>query len=62
MTVGHLLFAVATTAYILIALQIEEQDLVGFHGEQYRAYQKQVGMLFPLARAPKSSLKSPPSG
>jgi protein-S-isoprenylcysteine O-methyltransferase Ste14 len=60
MTVGHLLFAAATTGYILIALQLEERDLVGFHGEHYLAYRKQVGMLFPLPRASKSSLKSPP--
>jgi protein-S-isoprenylcysteine O-methyltransferase Ste14 len=59
MTLGHLLFAVATTAYILIALQLEERDLVGFHGEQYRAYRKQAGMLFPLPRFPKSSQERP---
>jgi protein-S-isoprenylcysteine O-methyltransferase Ste14 len=55
MTVGHLLFAVATTAYILIALQLEERDLVGYHGDQYRAYRMQAGMLLPLPRFSKPS-------
>jgi protein-S-isoprenylcysteine O-methyltransferase Ste14 len=55
MTAGHLLFAVATTGYILIALKLEEQDLAGYHGDQYRAYRKQVGMLFPLPRGSKRS-------
>ena len=52
MTLGHLLFAVATTAYIFIALQLEERELAAFHGEQYRADRKQAGMLLPLPRLP----------
>jgi protein-S-isoprenylcysteine O-methyltransferase Ste14 len=48
MTVGHLLFAAATTAYILIAIQLEEHDLVGVFGDAYRAYRRRVSMLFPL--------------
>lgn len=47
MTTGHLVFAITTTAYILVAIQIEERDLVGLHGDQYREYRKQVGMIIP---------------
>ena len=50
MTVGHLVFAGATTVYILITLQIEERDLVDMHGDDYKDYQRQVSMLIPLPR------------
>jgi protein-S-isoprenylcysteine O-methyltransferase Ste14 len=47
MSVGHLIFAVGTLGYILIAIQLEEHDLVGVFGERYLAYRRQVGMLLP---------------
>jgi protein-S-isoprenylcysteine O-methyltransferase Ste14 len=47
MTLGHLFFAVGTLGYILIAIQLEEHDLIGVFGERYRAYKTQVGMLLP---------------
>jgi len=47
MSLGHLVFAGATTAYILIAIQLEEHDLVAAFGETYRSYQKRVSMILP---------------
>ncbi|MGZ6014152.1 MAG: methanethiol S-methyltransferase [Phenylobacterium sp.] len=47
MSLGHLVFAIATTGYILIAIQLEEHDLVGVFGDTYRSYQKRVAMILP---------------
>jgi protein-S-isoprenylcysteine O-methyltransferase Ste14 len=54
MTVTHLLFAVATTAYILIAIQLEERNLMQIHAE-YAEYRKQVPMLIPRFSRNKSN-------
>jgi methanethiol S-methyltransferase len=47
MTIAHLVFAIITTAYILIAIQLEERDLVDAFGEQYVAYRRRTPMLVP---------------
>jgi protein-S-isoprenylcysteine O-methyltransferase Ste14 len=48
MTVAHLVFAIATTGYILIAIQFEEKDMVGFYGDAYRRYREQIPMIIPV--------------
>lgn len=57
MTLGRLLFAVATTGYILIALQLEERDLLARFGDRYRAYRQQVPMFIPRFRRTQVSTR-----
>jgi protein-S-isoprenylcysteine O-methyltransferase Ste14 len=51
MSVGHLLFAATTTAYILVGIFLEERDLVELFGDDYRQYRKQVSMLLPWRKS-----------
>jgi methanethiol S-methyltransferase len=50
MTVAHLVFALMTTAYILIAIQFEERDLIDTFGDTYVEYRRRTPMLIPTVR------------
>jgi methanethiol S-methyltransferase len=57
MSLSHLVFAIATTTYIVIAIQLEERDLVAAYGPLYEDYRRRVPMLWPFRRRP--TLESP---
>jgi protein-S-isoprenylcysteine O-methyltransferase Ste14 len=50
MTIGHLVFAIVTTVWILISIQLEERDLIKFHGKEYQEYRESTSMLLPFPK------------
>lgn len=61
MTAAHLFFAVVTAAYILIAIRLEERDLVAEHGRSYADYRRRVPMLIPRLSRRRPDIGQPES-
>lgn len=57
-TLGHLLFAMGMSVYILIGVQFEERDLELFPGEDHRRYKQRVPMLLPSLGKPHETIKA----
>jgi protein-S-isoprenylcysteine O-methyltransferase Ste14 len=61
MTLGHLLFSVATTGYILIGVWLEERDLAVFHGRDFARYREEVPAFIPFLRRRQRNARQAPA-
>jgi methanethiol S-methyltransferase len=62
MSLGRLIFSIATTGYILVGIYFEERDMVKAHGQAYSSYRERVPMLVPFFKASKDKSKLSAAG
>ena len=59
MTLGHLLFSLAMTAYIFTGIYFEERDLAAAHGDAFEQYRKEVPMIIPIPGRKSDRARTP---
>lgn len=57
LTLDRLLFNLVFTIWVIIAILLEERDLIASYGDSYRSYQSEVPMLIPFRLRPSKFMK-----